>query len=57
MWQGGERSEATRGWDAVKTAGEQLRLSASEAANFVACRHLIRLDLLHARTAFCSHRR
>jgi uncharacterized protein len=34
---------------AVKIVGEQLRLSASDVANFVACQHLIRLDLLHAR--------
>src|ERR1700742_1216942 len=49
MWKGGERSEAMRGWGAVKIVGEQLRLSASDVANFVACQHLIRLDLLHAR--------
>ena len=40
---------AARGWDTVKIVGEQLRLSASDVANFVACQHLIRLDLLHAR--------
>src|SRR6202012_624012 len=34
---------------AVKIVGEQLRLSASDVANFVACQHLSRLDLLHAR--------
>ena len=33
----------------MKIVGEQLRLSASDVANFVACQHLIRLDLLHAR--------
>ena len=27
----------------------QVRLSASDVANFLACRHLTRLDLLHAR--------
>jgi predicted RecB family nuclease len=34
---------------AVKIVGEQLRVSASDVANFVACQHLSRLDLLHAR--------
>jgi uncharacterized protein len=33
----------------LKIVGEQLRLSASDVANFVACQHLSRLDLLHAR--------
>jgi hypothetical protein len=27
----------------------QVRLAASDVANFLACRHLTRLDLLHAR--------
>src|ERR1700753_1419827 len=49
MWKGGERAEVIGGWGAVKIVGEQLRLSASDVANFVACQHLIRLDLLHAR--------
>jgi uncharacterized protein len=33
----------------MKFDGERLRLSASDVANFVACGHLTRLDLLHAR--------
>jgi predicted RecB family nuclease len=33
----------------VKIVGDQLRLSASDVANFVACQHLTRLDLLSAR--------
>ena len=33
----------------MKIAGGQLRLSASDVANFVACQHLTRLDLLRAR--------
>jgi uncharacterized protein len=33
----------------VKLVGGRLRLSASDVANFVACGHLTRLDLLHAR--------
>ena len=33
----------------MKFAGDRLRLSASDAANFVACQHLTRLDLLKAR--------
>jgi uncharacterized protein len=33
----------------VKIASGQLRLSASDVANFVACQHLTRLDLLKAR--------
>jgi uncharacterized protein len=35
----------------MKFAGDQLRLSASDVANFVACQHLSRLDLLEARGA------
>ena len=34
------------GGGAVKVIGERLRLSASDVANFLACQHLIRLDLL-----------
>ena len=37
------------GYDPVKIIGEQLRLSASDVANFLACQHLTRLDLLRAR--------
>ncbi len=33
----------------MKFAGERLRLSASDVANFVACQHMTRLDLLEAR--------
>ena len=33
----------------MRLDGERLRLSASDVANFVACGHLTRLDLLHAR--------
>jgi len=33
----------------VRIDGEQVRLSASDVANFLACRHLTRLDLLRAR--------
>jgi uncharacterized protein len=33
----------------LKIVGDQLRLSASDVANFVACQHLTRLDLLNAR--------
>ena len=33
----------------MKMTGDRLRLSASDVANFVACQHLIRLDLLAAR--------
>ncbi len=33
----------------MKIVGERLRLSASDVANFVACQHLTRLDLLSAR--------
>jgi predicted RecB family nuclease len=33
----------------MRIDGEQVRLSASDVANFLACRHLTRLDLLHAR--------
>jgi predicted RecB family nuclease len=33
----------------VKLVGGRLRLSASDVANYVACGHLTRLDLLHAR--------
>lgn len=33
----------------MKIVGDRLRLSASDVANFVACQHLTRLDLLHAR--------
>ena len=32
----------------MKFAGERLRLSASDVANFVACQHMTRLDLLEA---------
>ena len=35
----------------MKFAGERLRLSASDVANFVACQHRTRLDLLAARGA------
>ena len=35
----------------MKFAGERLRLSASDVANFVACQHMTRLDLLTARGA------
>ena len=35
----------------MKIAGERLRLSASDVANFVACQHMTRLDLLAARGA------
>ena len=35
----------------MKFAGERLRLSASDVANFVACQHMTRLDLLAARGA------
>ena len=35
----------------MKFAGDRLRLSASDVANFVACQHLTRLDLLEARGA------
>ncbi len=35
----------------MKFAGERLRLSASDVANFVACQHRTRLDLLEARRA------
>ena len=33
----------------MKITGDRLRLSASDVANFLACRHLTRLDLLRAR--------
>ena len=33
----------------MKFAGDRLRLSASDVANFVACQHMTRLDLLKAR--------
>jgi hypothetical protein len=33
----------------MRIDGEQVRLSASDVANFLACRHLTRLDLLRAR--------
>ena len=33
----------------MKITDGQLRLSASDVANFLACRHLTRLDLLRAR--------
>jgi uncharacterized protein len=33
----------------IKIVGDELRVSASDVANFVACQHLSRLDLLHAR--------
>ena len=33
----------------MRFAGERLRLSASDVANFVACQHMTRLDLLEAR--------
>ena len=33
----------------MKFADDRLRLSASDVANFVACQHLTRLDLLKAR--------
>ena len=35
----------------MKIDGEQVRLSASDVANFLAWRHLTRLDLLGARGA------
>ena len=35
----------------MKFAGDRLRLSASDVANFVACQHMTRLDLLEARGA------
>ena len=35
----------------MRFAGERLRLSASDVANFVACQHMTRLDLLAARGA------
>ena len=35
----------------MKFAGDRLRLSASDVANFVACQHMTRLDLLQARGA------
>jgi hypothetical protein len=35
----------------MKFAGVRLRLSASDVANFVACQHMTRLDLLEARGA------
>ena len=35
----------------MKITGDRLRLSASDVANFVACQHLTRLDLLVAREA------
>ena len=33
----------------MRIDGEQVRLSASDVANFLACRHLTRLELLRAR--------
>ena len=33
----------------MKIIGDRLRLSASDVANFLACQHLTRLDLLKAR--------
>lgn len=35
----------------MKFAGDRLRLSASDVANFVACQHMTRLELLQARGA------
>ncbi len=47
---GGWRAERhARLGGALKIVGDQLRLSASDVANFVACQHLTRLDLLSAR--------
>ena len=39
----------TAGAGVVRLDGQRLRLSASDVANFVACAHLTRLDLLRAR--------
>ena len=47
---GGTKSGRARGCG-TKFAGERLRLSASDVANFVACQHRTRLDLLAARGA------
>ena len=41
----------------MKFAGERLRLSASDVANFVACQHMTRLDLLEARGTLHRPRR
>src|ERR1700749_3731956 len=50
MWKAGEPDQDDTGLGgAVKIVGDQLRLSASDVANFVACQHLTRLDLLSAR--------
>ena len=45
---GGTKSGRARGCG-MKFAGYRLRLSASDVANFVACQHMTRLDLLTAR--------